>query len=270
MRKNPQTLPETQADLERVALDALAGLVSLKLAQRGLTAGEVQRKIFDEPTNLDAGQDAGTKALHVVLGKIMYTWNRRSPYVDPAGRPRPLTASGPGLSLRGLVEEHADVSAVPQVLAALDNQGLIRRSHDGLLRPTGNVARLRSVGPEVASYVADTITRLLDTVLRNLNRESKDPPLIERSAIVRDLPDDLEREFIEFASEQGELFIETMNEWLESRRLAAPSTRRPDSKPLTAGVQVFSFVTAPNPAQPPRRAARGAGSSRRSSSGALT
>lgn len=270
MRKKAQNRPETQADLERVALDALAGLVRLKLKQRGLTSPHLARELFDRPPEANADHDAGDPALHVVLGKMMYTWNRRSPYVDSAGRPKPLPTSGPRPSLQSLVEEHADASAAQKVLAAMHNQGLVRRSQDGLNRPTGNVAQLRSIGPEVASYVADTVARLLDTVLRNLNRDHKDLPLIERSAVVRDLPDYLESEFIEFASEQGELFIETINEWLESRRMAALETRPPAGKPVTAGVQLFSFVTALTPAPRPRRAARGAGSSRRSSSGART
>lgn len=174
--------------------------------------------------------------------------------------------NGPRPSLMSLVHEHADTLEALELLSALRAQGLVRRSRDGLFSPTGSVAQLRANGPEVASYVTDTVSRLLETVISNIERPPRQAPLLERAAVVRDLPDDLEAEFLEFAAEQGEIFVETINEWLESRRLKPDDAARVTNRPITAGVQVFSFASRSTPSPPPRRAARAARSSRRSSS----
>ncbi len=266
-RKAVKDEPDIIADLERTAFDALAALISRKLEERGAAAAtDTQRPALAHmPNDVAEGQHT-SKALHVSLGKIMYSWSRRAPYIDSTGRPKALPVLGPRPSLTSLVKEHADSCDVDEVLAALGHQGLIRPTRNGSVLPTANVAHLKSNRPEVACYVTDTVARLVSTVIRNLQRGPKDAALIERSAVVRDLPADLEREFIEFANEQGELFVETMNEWLESRRSGNASSTAPVGGYIAAGVQVFSFVSDLTQAPLPHRATRDEGSSRHLSS----
>ncbi len=253
-------------DLERVAIEEIAKLLRLGIKRRGLP--NEKSPLSPARRSLRSSNSATLHggALHVALGKLVYSWHRRPPYIDAAGRPRPLSLDGPRPSLMSLVADHVDSAETPELLSALRKQGLIRRSRDGFFRPTATVAQLRANGPEVASYVTDTIARLLDTVLGNIRSGSSQAPLLERAAVVRDLPAHLEAEFVEFATEQGEIFVETINEWLESRRVASAKPDRRKRQPITAGVQVFSFISRPNPSPRPRRAARAAGSSRRSSS----
>ena len=122
------------------------------------------------------------------------------------------------------------------------------------------------LGPEVTEHLSESISRLIDTFGKNLTARAKSPPLLERAAIVRDLPASLAEEFRAFSAEQGESLAENVNEWLETRRAREPSRYR--GRRVTAGIQVFAFVASAKKGSttlPSRPAAK---SSRRSSSGA--
>lgn len=254
------------AGVERALLVSLDALVRHKLAEMAapLDAYPVSTAHKVRRVSKTLGK---TVEAHIVLGRVIYSWHRQAPYVDSDGRPKALPLSGPRPSFRSLVVEHEAAIDPAQVLAALKKQGLIRRSRGGLVRPTANVARLSSQSPELVAYVAQTVENLLHTVLGNLQLFPERSPLLERSAVVRDMPEALEREFREFAAEQGELFIENINEWLESRRAGTASSSTGCAGRLTAGVQAFAFVSRAKPSPPPRRAVRGGGSSRHLSSG---
>jgi hypothetical protein len=60
--------------------------------------------------------------------------------------------------------------------------------------------------------------------------------------VVPDLPTSQIRNFKIFAREQGGALINTMNEWLESRRGSRKARMIGNSKHLTAGLHLFAFV----------------------------
>ena len=202
--------------------------------------------------------------IHIALGKILFAWHRYEQYVDLVGRPRPLSLlQDKSPNLFELAEKHSSYATPQELIEALLTQRLIRPVGGGLYAPTGAVAQLRSLGPEVTEHLSESIARLLDTFGSNLSSRGPSPPLLERAAIVRDLPAGLAQEFRAFSAEQGESLAETVNEWLEARRARGGSGYR--GRVVTAGVQVFAFVGSSRNRSPPHPAKRAAKSSRRSS-----
>jgi hypothetical protein len=74
--------------------------------------------------------------------------------------------------------------------------------------------------------------------------------LLERAAMVRDLPAEHLGAFRHYIQEQGTAFLANVDEWLEAHcpaaaRVAEPSAMRPTRSArggVTAGVHVFAFV----------------------------
>jgi hypothetical protein len=66
--------------------------------------------------------------------------------------------------------------------------------------------------------------------------------LVERVTAVPDLPAKQLRAFKSFAREQGGALINTMNEWLESRRGNRKARAPRGAENFTAGLHVFAFV----------------------------
>ncbi len=64
--------------------------------------------------------------------------------------------------------------------------------------------------------------------------------LLERAALVKELPAKDVEAFCRFSAEQGESFTENMNNWLESRNATRKGRAR--LKTVSAGVHVFAFV----------------------------
>jgi hypothetical protein len=91
--------------------------------------------------------------------------------------------------------------------------------------------------------LGQTIKRLVSTVLQNTSEQNpKKIRFIERVTAIPDLPLNQVPAFKMFAREQGGALINTMNEWLESRRGKEKARKTGTSKNLVAGLHVFAFV----------------------------
>ena len=234
------------------------------LLVKGVTPTDLAKMTQRVIASLATAPPDSDGTIHIALGKILFAWHRHELYVDRVGRPRPLSlAEDAAPSLFELAKTHSSYATPKELIDALISQRLIRPVGGGLYAPTAAVAQLRSLGPEVAEHLSESIARLLDTFGSNLSSRGPNPPLLERAAIVRDLPAGLAQEFRAFSAEQGESLAETVNEWLEARRARGGSAYR--GRLVTAGVQVFAFVGSSKKRSPPHPAKRAAKSSRRSS-----
>jgi hypothetical protein len=120
---------------------------------------------------------------------------------------------------------------------------------------------------EVSGYIGETIAHLMTTVHANLalaqrragsprasrgaNGDARSPDaLLERAAMVRDLPAEHLAAFRNYIQEQGTAFLANVDEWLEAHCPAAQRVAEPAAAPrsraargaVTAGVHVFAFV----------------------------
>jgi hypothetical protein len=113
---------------------------------------------------------------------------------------------------------------------------------NGLYYPRAEATIIPTLTPEVVESLTKTINRLVETVLGNTgSRRKSNSRLIERVAIVPDLPNSMLEEFRQFVRIQAGSLIETVNEWLESRR--GDSARKLNTPGRsTAGLHAFAFI----------------------------
>jgi hypothetical protein len=133
------------------------------------------------------------------------------------------------------------------LIASLKSQKLLRAAQGNRYLPTKSLAQIRTNGPELTGYVGQSVLQLLSTLQFN-GLGGKRGPLLERAAIVQDLPRQEVEKFRRYSSDQGAAFVSGANRWLESRRSKSSTNRK---NVVTAGVHVFAFVTpSPNSVTP--------------------
>jgi len=94
----------------------------------------------------------------------------------------------------------------------------------------------------MVANLALSINRLVATLLHNTatSRRGADR-LIERNALVTDLPEEKLKEFILFSREQGAALVTTLNDWLENRRASVEGMNQSTQRTVSAGIHVFAF-----------------------------
>lgn len=177
--------------------------------------------------------------LSVIVAGVLHTWHHKRRYVDACGKPRALALTVGRRSVASLVRSEDKRIEVSAAISAMKRLKLIRRAANGHYFPTTRFATIRELDPVLAEHVCHSLGRLLATVSNNTQEGMIATRLIERSAQVQDLPRRKLAEFRDFANSQGELFVSSVNDWLESRR--ASNGRRKHAKISRAGVHVFAF-----------------------------
>jgi hypothetical protein len=237
--------------------------VLLFLIDSGLTRAELGALLDSALSHAYARRaDAARLREHsAAVSGLLFAWHRDARCVDAQARPRPLRLRGAADSIEQLALEHCGGGEVGSVLEALRVQRLIRPAGRGRWLPSGPVATFREYGPQLSGYVGEAILNLMNTIQSNLDLSATGAargvePLIERAALVRDLPPPLATRFRSHVQEQGTAFLANIDDWLERHRVRARRIRRarslqrpPDraspGRGLTAGVHVFAFLGAP-------------------------
>lgn len=178
-----------------------------------------------------------------VLGHVIYIWQRTPSYLDDDGQPIAVPASGPAPSIQALFRGIRRASYFEQGLKHLLQVRRIRRLRNGRYLPCSEVSIVEKLTPEMVRLLSQTINWLVKTVLHNTaQRDPRAIRLVERVTTVPDLPSKQVRAFKIFAREQGGALINTMNEWLESRRGGRKARAIGPASNQTAGLHVFAFV----------------------------
>lgn len=221
------TLCALNSRLESKTVDQLVAEARRKAARRLASLRPNRRRTVD----LDA------------LGHVIYHWQRNAKYLDANGKPLHIAARGPAPSVEAIFREIGRSDYFESGLLHLKQVRRMKRTRSGLYVPVGEVSIVPSLTPEIAELVTQTVNRLLATVVHNTSL--KDPRglrLIERNTAVPDLPRSKVNEFKLFAREQGAVLIDTLNDWLESRRGTTTPRRKNVAGHVTAGLHVFAFV----------------------------
>jgi hypothetical protein len=142
------------------------------------------------------------------------------------------------------IARRIDVTAdAVQILQEMKVVGLIRKTSHGRYLPNSEAAIVGSLHPLAIDHIAKLVIRLVSTVSRNVDPTGKSLSLIERHAYAPDL-DWSEREaFAEFTRLQGVAYLESVDNWLERRRLrrTVPRERR-KGKSVAASVHLFAYL----------------------------
>lgn len=185
---------------------------------------------------------ASLQTLYVAISKVLHAWHQDPSYLDADARPIPLRLRGKGPSVETLLRCANTRTPIDKVVNSLKSQELIRAQRPGYFLPTTSVAQIRTSGPELTGYIGQSILQLISTLHSN-HTSKAGQPMLERAAIVQDLPIREIQRFRRYSAEQGTNFIASTNGWLETRRKNKADAK--SGKVVTAGVHVFAFVTPP-------------------------
>ena len=178
----------------------------------------------------------------ILLGSVLHRWHRNPDYLDSEARPVPIRESGPAPSVQALFKQEKGGKEFRRGLRFLRSQGIVRQTRSGLLVPRTDTMMFHTLTQELVENVSMAIYRLISTLSHNMKIAGASRRLIERNAIVLDLPKSRIREFRAFSREQGVALVSTINDWLESRRdVRSRGERSQRRKTATAGVHVFAF-----------------------------
>jgi hypothetical protein len=242
----------------------------LFLLDSGLPRDLLERLLGDALDSAHA-QRSSVGALRdhsAAISGLLFSWHHDRRYLDARACPKPLPLKGRGACVERLALAHCDPGEAHAVVARLQAHGLIHEVEPGAWAPRGPVAMFTAHDREVSGYIGETIAHLMATVHANLaqaqrraagnGRERPSGPaesrpvdgLLERAAMVRDLPTEHLGAFRHYIQEQGTAFLANVDEWLEAHcpaasRVAEPAAghrERATRGGVTAGVHVFAFT----------------------------
>lgn len=179
------------------------------------------------------------------FGLVLDTWHRDRRYLTSKGKPRAVPLLGNAPSVEALVRTEAPQLDAMQLAHRIQSLRLIVPCSGNRYRPAGDSALLSIYGPTVLEYVSQCLMSLLETVEANLQGTPNIPPLLQRSAEVPDLPAECVESFLKFSRVQGAIFLRTINDWLETRRVRAFVADPRNT--VRAGVHVHAYVAQSGP-----------------------
>jgi hypothetical protein len=178
-----------------------------------------------------------------VSAELIRLWTRDSRYIDREASPRPLSLTRGKNSLVSLISA-LDPSVDPlATVESMRSVGLLRKLPSGKYLPTAESVTIDRLHPLAIEHVAKSLIRLVTTVCRNTDPQRRSIPLIERYAYVPDLSKAEVKAFAEFTRIQGMAYLESVDDWLEQRRVRRiPATDKRERTGVTAGVHLVAYL----------------------------
>jgi hypothetical protein len=226
----------------------LSAVFTLCLLNRDIKDEQLERLVASAKSQArrkvrSLGLDRAKSIDLVLLGSILHRWNRNSKYLDEDARPFPIPATGRAPSIEALFRAENRKQYFQKGLKDMRSAGLVRRNRAGFYLPKNDSILLHTLTPEMVENLVLSINRLVATLLHNTSASRRrEDRLIERNALVTDLPKNKLKEFVLFSREQGAALVATMNDWLENRRARDERlTNRSAQRTVSAGIHVFAF-----------------------------
>lgn len=179
-----------------------------------------------------------------VSAEVMRIWHRDSRFLDQEANPRPLQLNRGANSLIGLVKTLDPSGDANHSIGVMRSVGLIRRQSDGRYVPTAESVKIDHLHPLAIEHIAKSVVRLVSTVCRNTDPSRRAMPLVERYAYAPDMSRKEALAFADFTRNQGMAYLESVDDWLEQRRVKARSLpgRRNKKASVAAGVHLFAYI----------------------------
>ncbi len=175
--------------------------------------------------------------------QLLRAWHRDARYINHEAKPRPLFLTRGRNSLRSIIKRIDPSANVSTVLQNMKTVGLIRRISNGRYIPTSESAIVDQLHPLAVEHVTRLVNRLISTVSRNTNPEGGSLSLVDRHAYTSDLSPTDRVAFAEFTRSHGMAYLESIDDWLEHRRVRKrPTAKRAGGGGLAAGVYLFAYL----------------------------
>lgn len=233
------SIRQTRRECERV-LSAVFGLL-IHCGMRRKAIAALTDRAFEAANTKTRALGASSVGELATLSLVLDAWHRDRRYLTSRGKPKAVQLLGRAPSVEALIRAEGPQSDAVALARRIQRLRLITSCPGGRYRPTSDSVLISIYGPTVLQYIAQCLMSLVQTVEANLRGGPNVPPLLQRSAEVPDLPAECIESFQKFSRFQGEIFVRTINDWLEARRARMPII---DAKSnVRAGVHVHAYVT---------------------------
>ena len=171
------------------------------------------------------------------VSEVLRLWETRAEFLDAAGKPRLLPMAGKGSFSQ--LSRQAYPELLPEtVLAALESGSAVERA-GGQVRLLSRTKLVRSMDQAAHGRAALVGTRLLRSLVGNLDPHGNSDKLFERTVLGHDIPRAQLPALKAFMLRHGQQYLEDFDDWLET--LQAPEG--PDN--VSAGACLFLFTDPP-------------------------
>ncbi|MEZ5498005.1 MAG: DUF6502 family protein [Steroidobacteraceae bacterium] len=212
------------------------------LLDSGLDAKQLERWVTSALRVNRAGRKRGGAAEKIeiyALSSALSRWHRDRRYLDDHARPRAIPLRGTAPSIEALLRAAVGGRAAAAVLPRIGKWRLLAPAGKGLYRPRQRNLHLKGSDPARLALHADALWHCLQTMHRNL-RKSPGERLLARHAAVRDLPATELDAFNRFSKRQAQIFLESIDDWLEGRVTRTTAKSRKGRRTAMAGVYTYA------------------------------
>lgn len=234
---DPRTLEHYNLLLELYEVLAKMGLGRERL--RNLSELALMAANIDEVSSSNAEFPESLFDNLVVAGNALYLWNRDKRFLDSHAKPKRLKLHGTSGSVQHLIELCDKTVDSQRVASDMRDVEMVKKIPGGYL-PVEYGSPLSPSHPMCKVHFLRSLRSLIWSIENNMVANEGER-LIERKALVLQLPVKDFSAFRDLARQQGAALIATMNDWLESKRRHANDTAT-HGKTSEAGVHFFSFL----------------------------
>ncbi len=206
--------------------------VSRTAVMTGLPRREVRRQ--REKLQTAPGRPAGyvTKACLVLA-----SWHLDPEFLDKRGKPALLKVSGEGRSFEALVARCGGGDVRPStLLKELTSAGAVSQRRDGKLQAMMRDYIPQSMDEQLVRLWGSVIADVARTYAHNMTRSPKKAARFERAAVNDRIPADAVPAFLQILNQEGQAFLERMDQWLTAHQLGDSSPAAGESVRLGIGL----------------------------------
>jgi Family of unknown function (DUF6502) len=190
------------------------------VSRTAMLTGLSRRDVRKERAKLGSADPAPTG--YVTKGSmILSAWHLDPEFLDKRGRPRVLPVEGDRASFATLLKRCGGADVRPTtLLKELVNAGCVRRRADGRLQVLRRDYIPQAMDAELMRLWGTVLADVAMTYSHNLTRGNREPARFERAAVNARVPVAAIKEFQAFLEQEGQAFLERIDEWLTQHQVA--------------------------------------------------
>ena len=181
-----------------------------------------------------AENQAPARGYMTKASQVLGAWHHDPAFIDADKRPRALSLQGDGPSITTLVRRFAPGLPPVAMVKELKAAGAIAELPGGTWRPLLRHYIPRNISEEQIRLWSSTVQDLATAIGYNLTRDSGKPSLFERRAVNLHIDASAMPEFQTFLEQEGQQFLERVDDWLSAHEVKADSDR--ETLRLGAGI----------------------------------
>jgi len=169
---------------------------------------------------------------------VLASWHLDPEFLDKRGKPALLKISGHGRSFESLVAKCGGSDVRPTtLLKELTNAGAVGHRRDGRIQALMRDYLPHSMDEQLIRLWGSVIADVARTYAHNMTRAAKTSARFERAAVNDRIPAAAVPEFLKLLNQEGQAFLERMDQWLTAHQSGDPA--QTDSASVRLGIGLY-------------------------------